>query len=117
MSWEFIVRLRDDLDGSTADETIAFGWRGKQYEVDLTAMHAAEFEEFMTRYLKVARPAGGEAVPEPPHGGQNMDQRRFKAAARAWGKEHGWDVEPGGYHPRAMMRAFEEHLKAQAGAA
>lgn len=123
MARELIIRLTDDLDRrgglhTEAAETVTFGWKGRWYEIDLSEDHVAELEEFITGYVQAARSTdseesyGGVQV----QSGAHLGARRFKAMAREWGKQDGrWpDVEPGGYHPREMLRAFEEHLKNEA---
>ena len=41
---ETIVTMTDDLDGSTASETIAFSFEGANYEIDLSKANAKAFE-------------------------------------------------------------------------
>lgn len=53
------ITLSDDLDeGVPADETISFGFEGRDYEIDLTHEHAQEMRETMTRYISAARKTG-----------------------------------------------------------
>lgn len=53
---EVQIISKDDLDHSLlADETVLFGWRGQDFEIDLTAGHVEEFETFMLTYIQVAR--------------------------------------------------------------
>jgi hypothetical protein len=50
----------DDLDGSSeADETIRFAVDGSEYEIDLTACHAAEFRSTLNLYVGAARKITG----------------------------------------------------------
>ena len=70
MSREVIIRIRDDIDGSDADETIVFSVRGQTYEVDLSAANVELFDKSLAEWLKVARKA------DPP-------KRRKKAAAKS----------------------------------
>lgn len=123
MARELIIRLTDDLDQrgglrTEAAETVTFGWKGRWYEIDLSEKHVTELEEFILAYVQAARSADGEEAygGVVVQGGAHLGARRFKAMAREWGKQDGrWpDVEPGGYHPRDMLRAFEEHLQKEA---
>jgi hypothetical protein len=55
MAQKTTVRLVDDLDGSDAVETIAFGLGGKTYEIDLSAGNAEKFREAMAEFVEAAR--------------------------------------------------------------
>ena len=39
------IRLVDDLDGETADETVEFGIDGKSYEIDLSKENAGRLRD------------------------------------------------------------------------
>jgi hypothetical protein len=54
-----VVELFDDLDGGRADETVRFALDGVEYEIDLSAKHAAELRDMLAVYIGHAhRPAG-----------------------------------------------------------
>ena len=115
MATEYYVRLADDLDKSVeAAETITFAFRGHEYEIDLSNEHIADLAEKLAPYIQAARRTD---VVQPPQalGRNDMGARRYKAAMRAWGEANGFPpVEPGGYHPRDLARAFAEHVRQQA---
>lgn len=52
------VKLTDDLDGSTAEETVSFGLDGKSYEIDLSKRNAAALRKALLPYLEAARLTG-----------------------------------------------------------
>jgi hypothetical protein len=53
-----VVELFDDLDGSRADETVTFGLDGVEYQIDLSAEHAAALRAVLARFIPHAhRPA------------------------------------------------------------
>lgn len=55
--------LVDDLDSShAADETVRFGIDGTDYEIDLTARHAAELRSALNVYVGAARKIGGRRL-------------------------------------------------------
>src|SRR5690349_13440793 len=99
MARKTIELVTDDLDGSTADRTVTFAWNGSEYEIDLSEIHAAEFESALAPYLAAARrtsrlgkpsraprgSAGKELAPVAESGPSSV-------AVRAWAKEHGHDV-------------------------
>lgn len=62
MAKTVIVKLTDDLDGSEAEETVAFSVDGKAYEIDLSAANAAAFRKDLDKYLSKARPVGRRAA-------------------------------------------------------
>ena len=55
MAREVIEKLIDDLDGSEATETIAFGLDGTTYVIDLNRKNAAALHKALAPYVKVAR--------------------------------------------------------------
>ena len=55
--------LVDDLDASrAADETVRFGIDGTEYEIDLTARHAAELRSALNVYVGAARRIGSRRL-------------------------------------------------------
>ena len=53
------IILEDDLDGSTADETVTFGLDGVTYEIDLSAANAAKLRDDFASWVGHARRSGG----------------------------------------------------------
>jgi hypothetical protein len=49
------VLLIDDLDGSSADETVAFGLDGSAYEIDLSAKNANQLRKSLASYVAHGR--------------------------------------------------------------
>jgi hypothetical protein len=47
--------LIDDIDQTTASETVRFGVDGTAYEIDLSAKHARELRSVVARYISAAR--------------------------------------------------------------
>lgn len=63
MAKRVLMTLVDDLDGSSAaDETVRFALDGAEYELDLTAAHAAEFRSAMNLYVGAARRLSGRRL-------------------------------------------------------
>lgn len=94
------VVLIDDIDGSTANETVKFTYRGKTYEIDLNKNNAAAFDECMKRFVSNARGFGA---------GNDDDQE--KRDIRSWAREHGLKVGSRGRIPATVLR---EYYKASA---
>lgn len=54
MAQRVVVTLSDDIDGSEAAETIAFGLDGKSYEIDLNPANAKKLRKVLEPYLEAA---------------------------------------------------------------
>jgi hypothetical protein len=122
MAQRATATLVDDIDQSTASETVRFGVDGTAYEIDLSAKHASELRSLVGRYISVARrirPAMSRAPRQhQPRARTGMDGQRAAQddladtkggvpAARA-------DV-PGDDH--GLTGSEKEELRAIAGAA
>lgn len=49
------VKLLDDLDGSRAAETVAFGMDGASYEIDLSAKNAKALRKTLSVFVNAGR--------------------------------------------------------------
>ncbi len=86
MAQKVNIVLVDDIDGSSAEETVSFALDGKEYEIDLNAKNAAKLRDAMAPFVGHARKAagrrrGGRAATGPS-----------PADIRAWARENGFDV-------------------------
>jgi hypothetical protein len=96
-----VVTLFDDIDGSEAAETIAFGLDGKSYEIDLNQANAKKLRKSLEPYLEAGRKRSrsGKAyrqtavAPDP-------------AAVRAWAQSHKMEVPARGRIPKRVYEAF-----------
>lgn len=99
--------LEDDFDGSEADETITFGLDGAEYQIDLTAVNAAELRDTLNPWITHARRSGGRRkrgtrqTPTRPSSGPST------ADIRAWAQENGWDVPSRGRVPANIRNAYD----------
>ena len=55
MAQRVVVTLSDDIDGSEAAETIAFGLDGKSYEIDLNQANAKKLRKALAPYVDAGR--------------------------------------------------------------
>ena len=55
MAQRVVVTLSDDIDGSEAAETIAFGLDGKSYEIDLNEANAKKLRKALAPYVDAGR--------------------------------------------------------------
>jgi Lsr2 len=76
MAQSATANLIDDIDQSTASETVRFGVDGTAYEIDLSAKHASELRSVVGRYISVARKIR-PASPRAPQ--QRQPRTRAKA--------------------------------------
>ena len=102
MARETIVKLIDDLDGTTAAETVKFGLDGVAYEIDLSAKNAEKLRSVLAQYVdkgsrvdrrRVATLGGRGSAARARGGTGERDQNK---AIRAWALRKGYDVAPRG---------------------
>lgn len=94
-----VVTLFDDIDGSEAAETIAFGLDGKSYEIDLNEANAKKLRKALAPYVDAGRKRSKsgkaykqtEVAPDP-------------AAVRAWAQANKMEVPPAAASPRRSTR-------------
>lgn len=104
-----IVELVDDLDGSTADETLTFALDGTVYEIDLKKAHADLIRNELAPYMSAGRKATGGA---PGRGRGAISRRRGQrddraTEIRAWARAHGFQVSDRGRISREVVDAYE----------
>lgn len=105
------IVLTDDLDGSEAQETVAFGLDGTAYEIDLTTDNAAALRLGVARFIDAARKtgrSGGKAASKGQGSGLSKEDRD---AVREWSKTK--DAKKAGLEPLGDRgRIPESHLTA-----
>jgi Lsr2 len=106
------VTLVDDLDGSTADETVGFGIDGTVYEIDLTTTHADALRDALADYVANARRQGrvprgtvGNRPARTENGSAPVDREQSKAV-RDWARQHGYTVSDRGRIPNDITEAY-----------
>lgn len=109
MAQKVSVELVDDLDGTPADETVAFALDGTSYEVDLNAANAAALREVLAPYIGVARRTS-RARPTAPRPARAPRRRAVEeptpAQIREWGREHGFAVSARGRVSAELAEAY-----------
>lgn len=103
------IILVDDIDGSDATQTVAFGLDGASYEIDLNDDHATALREALAPYLgharKVTRGGGGAK-----RSGRTAAASTGGASAkeiREWARANGHDVPERGRIPADVREAYE----------
>lgn len=111
MAKETFVRLVDDLDGSEieegAGETVSFGFRGIEYEIDLKDANVSKLDKAMEKWVEHATRVGGRKRTRVSPGatGSSPDQLRV---IREWAKSEGYDIADRGRIPESILSAFVE---------
>ncbi|MGP2439183.1 histone-like nucleoid-structuring protein Lsr2 [Streptomyces sp. JW3] len=101
MAQRVVVTYFDDIDGSEAAETIAFGLDGKMYEIDLNEANARKLRDALEPYVEAGRKRSRsgrtyrqtEVAPDP-------------AAVRAWAQANRMEVPARGRIPKRVYEAF-----------
>jgi hypothetical protein len=106
MARQTIVRLRDDIDGGEAAETVQFTWAGTAYEIDLSKEHAAAFGEAVAPYLRAARRVRSGARRAGASRRSARPATSDVSAVRTWALEHGYAVSSRGRLPANIIAAF-----------
>lgn len=86
------VRLVDDLDGSKAVETVAFGVDGIGYEIDLNAKNAKGLRKSLADYIAAARSSKATAASSVGRVSRGRSTGPDAAAIRRWANESGVPV-------------------------
>lgn len=104
------IRLVDDLDGKSADETVEFSLDGKSYEIDLSSDNAGRlrdaFAEFVASARKVAGGRGRRTSTAAPAARRPVIDREQNQAIREWARNHGMKVSDRGRIPSEVLEAY-----------
>src|SRR5690242_16161591 len=110
-------QFTDDLDGSSAAETVRFAFEGQSYEIDLSRANKRAFEKLMKPYVQSARKArGGRSTGRGRSSSTRSSARaarsssangRDLAAVRAWANEQGMAVSERGRISKNVLEAYD----------
>ena len=101
------VVLVDDIDGSDATETVAFGLDGSTYEIDLNEKNAAALREALAPYVGHARRSGGTRKAGGRRAAAPAATGPTAAEVREWARENGWDVPDRGRVSAEVRSAYD----------
>ena len=106
------VVLEDDLDASTAEETVFFALDGQSYEIDLSSEHARELRDSLSQYVGHARKNGANGGPRPRQAravngrtSAKVDREQIKAI-RDWARRDGREVSDRGRIAAPIVEAY-----------
>lgn len=101
------ILLIDDIDGSSASETIPFALDGVTYEIDLSDQNASRLRADLSDWAKAARRIGVKAAKSAP---RNENRSAYLKRLREWAKDNGHAVPERGRIPADVEKAYEAHL-------
>ncbi|WP_436699024.1 histone-like nucleoid-structuring protein Lsr2 [Nocardioides sp. BYT-33-1] len=109
MAQKVNIVLVDDIDGSEANQTVAFGLDGSNYEIDLNDKNASALREALAPYVghgrKVGRAGGGakrgRAAAAGASGGVPAKE------VREWARANGFSVPERGRIPSDVREAYD----------
>lgn len=107
MARRTIIQLEDDLDGGSADRTVAFGLDGSSYEIDLSDANADKLAGLLSPYISAARRVGGRAT--AGRGARRAVGRTGSQTQeiREWAKSQGLAVSDRGRVSAEVIAAYE----------
>ena len=115
MAQTVTVSLVDDMDGSTAAETVEFGLDGVSYEIDLSDGNAKKLRDALAGYVTAARRAGGRrrsatgtARRSGGGGARPSVDREQNAAIREWARKQGMKISDRGRIPAEVLDAYHK---------
>ncbi|MEV4147200.1 Lsr2 family protein [Amycolatopsis sp. NPDC049691] len=116
MAQKVLVEILDDIDGSTAAQTVQFGLDGVTYEIDLSDDNAAALRDELARYIAAGRRIGGRKVRVAT--GQSTTtsttDRERNQQIRAWANANGYEVSERGRLSSEVIAAYEQAQVAEA---
>ena len=109
MAREVVEKLTDDLDGSTAAETVTFGLDGTTYQIDLSKKNAAALRKALDPYVKAGRrPVTKTARRARTSGNGKRPERDFDIIQlREWAGANGVTVPTRGRIPTAIVEQYK----------
>jgi Lsr2 len=117
MAQKVTVSLVDDMDGSTAAETVEFGLDGVSYEIDLSDDNASKLRDALAGYVTHARRAGGRRRSGGGGAGRRAAggagarpsvDREQNAAIREWARKQGMKISDRGRIPAEVLAAYHK---------
>ncbi|MBC6447056.1 histone-like nucleoid-structuring protein Lsr2 [Actinokineospora xionganensis] len=112
MAQKVTVSLVDDLDGSTAEETVEFGLDGASYQIDLSSKNADKLREALADFIESARRSGGRKRASKAAAGRApraaTADREQNQAIREWARKQGMKVSDRGRIPSEVLDAYNE---------
>jgi hypothetical protein len=98
------VVITDDLDGSPDAETVAFGFDGHNYEIDLSQKNLVKLQKSLQPFMDAGRKAAHRQALKAPRA---ASPRVDRAAVRAWAAGQGLKVSERGRISADVMSRYQ----------
>jgi len=102
-----ITHLTDDLDGSSATQTVHFSLDGVAYQLDLNDQNAAALRDLLSRYVQAGSYIKGHRIQRASP--QNGAQRRYNRQIREWAAVNGMPINRRGRIPVEITKLYGSH--------
>ena len=99
------VILVDDVDGSSAVETVTFALDGVSYEIDLSEKNARKLRDDLSQWTGHARRSGGR---RSTGGRRPTGKRTDLGAVREWARDNGHTVSDRGRISAEVQAAYDK---------
>lgn len=100
------VRLEDDVDQGSADETVRFSLDGVAYEIDLSISNADRLRGVLDMWVRHARRVRGHRARRVGNSGAIAGATAQQV--RSWAAQQGIEVNSRGRVPVELLRAYAE---------
>jgi hypothetical protein len=101
------IVLTCDLDNDPAEQTVVFGYEGREYAFELCERHIAEYNETMESWVSAARLNRPGSPQRSPRRQASVASREDLSAIRAWARENGYEVNDRGRIPSEIRDAYD----------
>ncbi len=113
-----IVQLTDDIDGSEADQTVEFSYKGKPYSLDLNDKNASELDDVLAPYIAAAEKAGGAQPRTASRSSRSGGSRQRSSSpstttgpdpkdVRRWAEANGVQLSARGRIPGSIIEQYQ----------
>lgn len=106
MARETFELIIDDLDGTRPAQTYTFALSGQTYTIDLNEENFQSLVDALEPFIAVAK-RGDHTVKVYSNGRRS---KAYMANMREWARENGFEVSERGKVPKAVERAYVDHL-------
>lgn len=101
MATKVLTTLQDDIDGSTAVETIRFALDGVEWEIDLSERNANRLRNSLRDFVAHGRKVSGKRG-RPPAPSSQVDTK----AVRKWAEANGIELNHRGRIPIDVLERY-----------
>lgn len=100
------VVLVDDVDGSSAEETVTFALDGVSYEIDLSSGNAERLRDSLSQWLQNARRVSGSRGRGSRTSTKQSHVGPSNSTVREWARANGHAVSDRGRVKAELVQAF-----------